>query len=107
MDRRRAPRVAAAFPVRVFGIDAFDQAFTQVASATNISPEGARLEGIRCRLRAGGTIQVQYAARMAQFRIIWVAASASRSEVGIKSLPSENDIWDLNLSQCSEFAGQG
>ncbi len=107
MDRRRAPRVAAAFPVRVFGIDAYDQAFTQVASATNISPEGARLEGIRCRLRAGGTIQVQYAARMAQFRIIWVAATSNQSEVGIKSLPSENDIWDLNLSRCNEFAGQG
>jgi hypothetical protein len=109
MDRRREQRVAAAFPVRVWGIDAYDRAFTQLASARNVSSDGARLEGMRCRLRPGDTVELQYAGRKAEFRVMWMAESFDGQEVqiGVKSLPSEDCIWDLNLERCMEFVGNG
>ena len=109
MDRRREPRVTAALPVRVWGIDAYDQAFTQIVSARNVSAEGALLDGLRSRVRPGETLELQYAGRTAEFRVIWVAESSDRlrSQAGIRALPSENCIWDLKLELCAEFAGNG
>jgi|SRR5690242_12397918 hypothetical protein len=109
MDRRREARVGSAFPVRVWGVDAYDRAFMQVASARNVSEDGALVGGLRCRLRPGEIIEMQYNGRQAQFRVIWVAESYDRQEsmVGVKTLPSEPTIWDVNLSRCTDFVGKG
>jgi hypothetical protein len=109
MDRRHEPRVTAALPVRVWGIDAYDQAFTQIVSARNVSAEGALLDGLRRRVRPGETLELQYGGRKAEFRVVWVSQTydLARVQVGIKALPSENCIWDLNLELCGEFAGNG
>jgi hypothetical protein len=52
---------------------------------------------------------MQYNGRQAQFRVIWVAESYDRQEsmVGVKTLPSEPTIWDVNLSRCTDFVGKG
>ncbi len=109
MDRRREPRVTAALPVRVWGIDAYDQAFTQIVSARNVSADGALLTGMRHRVRQGEILEVQYGERKAEFRVVWTADSYDhqRAQVGIKTLPSETCIWDVNLQQCCEFVGNG
>jgi hypothetical protein len=109
MDRRREPRVTAVLPVRVWGIDAYDQAFTQIVSARNVSADGALLTGMRHRVRQGEILEVQYGERKAEFRVVWIAESYDhqRAQVGIKALPSENNIWDVNLEQCCEFVGSG
>lgn len=109
MDRRREPRVTAVLPVRVWGIDAYDQAFTQIVSARNVSAEGALLDGVRHRVRLGEVLELQYGERKAEFRVVWVSESSDglRAQVGIKSLPSESCIWDVNLEQCCEFVGNG
>ena len=109
MDRRREPRVTAALPVRVWGIDAYDQAFSQIVSARNVSAEGALLTGVRHRMRMGEILEVQYGGRKAEFRVVWISESSDglRAQVGIKSLPSENCIWDVKLDQCCEFVGNG
>ena len=109
MDRRREARVTAVMPVRVWGIDAYDQAFTQLVSARNVSPQGALLDGMRHRVRLGEVLELQYGERKAEFRVVWVSDSWDhmRCQVGIKSLPSETCIWDVNLEQCCEFVGNG
>jgi len=109
MDRRREPRGPAALPVRVWGIDAYDQAFSQIVSARNVSTEGALLTGMRHRVRMGEILEVQNAGRKAEFRVVWISESSDgmRSQVGIKSLPSEGCIWDVKLEQCCEFVGNG
>ena len=90
-------------------MDAYDCAFSQVASARDVSMEGARLEGMRCRLRPGELIEMQYADRKAQFRVVWVSESPDRqhSQVGVRILPSENSIWDLDPVHCCAFVGNG
>ncbi|HLK31545.1 MAG TPA: PilZ domain-containing protein [Terriglobales bacterium] len=109
MDRRREPRVTTVLPVRVWGIDAYDQGFTQIVSARNVSAEGALLDGLRHRIRMGETLELQYGGRKAEFRVVWISESSDglRTQVGIKTLPSEDCIWDLKLEQCSEFVGNG
>ena len=109
MDRRREPRVTTALTVRIWGIDAYDQPFSEIVSARNVSEEGALLDGLRHRVRLGEILELQYDRRKAEFRVVWVAESDGRlrSQLGIKSLPSEGCIWDLKLEQCSEFVGNG
>jgi hypothetical protein len=81
----------------------------QIVSARSLSAEGARLDGMRHRLRIGDLLEVQNGKRRAEFRVVWVAESIDhrQSQVGIKSLPTENCIWDVNLQLCSEFVGNG
>lgn len=53
MDRRRSPRVGANLPVRVWGVDAHDLPFMQLASVKNLSGSGAVIHGMRRQMRPG------------------------------------------------------
>ena len=53
MDRRRSPRVTAHLPVRIWGVDAHDLPFMQLASVKNLSSTGAVIHGMRRHLRTG------------------------------------------------------
>ena len=59
MDRRRSPRVTAHLPVRVWGVDAHDLPFMQMASVKNLSGTGAVIQGMRRRVRPGDVLEVQ------------------------------------------------
>jgi hypothetical protein len=109
MDRRREARVGVELPVRVWGIDMYDCAFSQIASATNISPEGALLDGVRRRLRMGDVVEVQYGGRKAEFRVVWTKNSREGrpEQIGVKILLPSECIWDGYLERCCEFVGNG
>ena len=109
MDRRRQSRVDSAMPVRVWGLDAYDQPFTQQASARNVSPTGARLEGMQCQLRTGTAVQLEFNGRKATFMVVWVGLRGARyeSRVGIQNMAGEQEIWDVNLRRCVALAGNG
>ena len=59
MDRRRSPRVGAHLPVRVWGVDAHDLPFMQLASVKNLSSTGAVIHGMRRQMRPGEILEVQ------------------------------------------------
>lgn len=103
MDRRRFPRVTAFLPVRVWGVDAHSLPFMQLARARNISGAGAVIQGLSRQIKAGEILEVQTDEGKAQFRVVWVGRTGSRSagEIGIQSLPSEPDIWDLSVCGCT------
>jgi len=67
------------------------------------------IQGLRRQLRPGQTLEVQSDEGKAQYRVVWVGRIGSRreGEVGVQSLPSEPDIWDVNLARCSQFAVPG
>jgi hypothetical protein len=106
MDRRRAPRIAARLPVRIWGMDVHSCPFMQLATAMNISRTGAQIQGMRRLVRPGEIVEVQLGHEKAQFRVTWVGKLGSRrdGEIGIEMLPSEPCIWDVNLSQCMQYA---
>jgi hypothetical protein len=86
MDRRRNPRVFARLPVRIWGMDVYSRPFMQLATAE--------------------ILEVQLGHEKAQFRVTWVGKLGSRKdgEIGVEILPSEPCIWDVNLTQCIQYA---
>jgi hypothetical protein len=109
MDRRRSRRVAALLPVRVWGVDGKGLPFTQMARVRNISNDGAVLQGMLRMVKAGELLHVQVGQQQAEFQVVWTGKAGTRQqgEVGIQNVPLEPYIWDVNLVQCSEFAGKG
>ena len=109
MDRRRNPRVTALLPVRVWGLDAHDQAFIQLAHVKNISSSGAVIQGMSRQIKPGVVLEVQHGDDKAQFRVVWVGKTGTKreGEIGIEILPSEPSIWDVNPSRCAQLVGKG
>jgi hypothetical protein len=109
MDRRRKPRVAAHLSVRVWGVDAYSLPFIELARVKNISGGGAVIQGLRRQVRPGQTLEVQSDEGKAQYRVVWVGRTGSRrdGEVGVQTLPSEPDIWEVNLERCAPTVGVG
>jgi|SRR5579863_5500419 len=109
MDRRSKRRVTAPLPVRVWGVDAKAQPFTQLARVKNISVKGALLQGMLRHVKPGEVVHVQFAGEQAQFRVVWTGrkGTAAEGELGLEGVSSDPSIWDVNLVRCGEFAGKG
>ena len=109
MDRRRKPRVAALLSVRVWGVDAHSLPFIELGRVRNIIGGGAVIQGLRRQVRPGQMLEVQSDEGKAQYRVVWVGRIGSRreGEVGVQVLPSEPDIWDVNLARCTQVVGLG
>lgn len=109
MDRRRKPRVAAALPVRLWGVDAHRLPFIQLVTVKNISGSGAVVQGMGRRVRSGEILEMQYGQEKTQVRVVWVGRTGtpSEGEVGVQQLPSEPCIWDVDLNHCCQVVGQG
>jgi hypothetical protein len=109
MDRRRQPRVELLLPVRLWGVDAYSQPFTQSASARNISQGGAVLQGIRRQILPGEVLDVQFGGDRAQYRVVWAGRKGTQQEgeIGLESLGLEPCIWNVNLSRCSQNVAEG
>jgi len=109
MDRRSKRRVTAHLPVRVWGVDAKTQPFSQLAMVKNISIKGALVQGMLRHVKPGEVIHVQIGEEKAQFRVVWAGrrGTPSQGQLGIEGLAAEPSIWDVNLVRCNEFAGKG
>lgn len=109
MDRRTEPRIPAELPVRIWGIDGQSQPYSEFARVKNLSDGGAVLEGVRSKLKTGDCMDVQCGPYRAQFRIVWMGklGSDQQGEVGLRRLPLEECIWDLNLEASCAFSGNG
>lgn len=109
MDRRRHPRITSALPVRIWGVDANCRPFMQLARVTNLSDNGAQVDGLRHRLKAGEVVDLQYNNVKAEFMVVWAGQHGTRSqgELGLQLLPSQPCIWDSFLEHACEFSGKG
>ena len=101
MDRRQNPRIAVQLPVQVWGLDAFGRPFTEPAMVTNMSSGGLVVEGIRRRIRAGGSVDVRMGDTKAEFRVVWIGAMG---ELGLQNLTTQAFLPDSVLAHCSQTA---
>ena len=81
-------------PVRVWGVDAHDLPFMQLASVKNLSSTGAVIQGMRRQIRPGEILEVQLDEEKAQFRVIWTGMQGTQccrrnrlTEAGLRTLP--------------------
>lgn len=71
-DRRQEQRLRVELRVKVSGVDARCENFSEHALATNISRSGALLSKITTQLRCGDLLIIEYGGRRAYYRIVWV-----------------------------------
>jgi len=109
MDRRRSPRVGAHLPVRIWGVDAHDLPFMQLASVKNLSGTGAVVHGLRRQIRPGEILEVQMDDEKAQFRVIWTGMPGTHAagEIGLQRLASEPHLWGVALNCYCGLVGEG
>jgi len=109
MDRRRQQRVFTELPIHIWGMDANTRPFSQPASLRTISGRGATLQGVTAQLKPGDVLDVQYQGAKAQFRVVWLGKPGSemQGEVGVESLSTEVQLWDVDPLRCAAAVGQG
>src|SRR6202043_2708815 len=94
-----APRATLDLKVRVWGMDANNQPFFQNAMAQNVSATGACIYGIESELKVGGVMGVQYEAKKARCRVVWVvnAGALKKTQVGVQLVADQDCPWALVL----------
>ena len=107
MDRRRRPRAKTALPVRVWGVDANSRPFTQLATVRNVSDNGVLLNGLRCPLKVGTVVDVQYNGLKAEFLVIWVSNIGLQAEIGLQRLSAQPCIWDAYVGRAAGLEANG
>ena len=95
MEDKAEPRYNAVLPVRVFGVDADDHAFSQKATTVNISRHGAEISGLDEHLNPGDVIGVHVGGGKAHCEVIWVTRAGHRPqiEVGIQLARGQACPW--------------
>ena len=90
-----APRATLDIKVRVWGMGSNNQPFFQQAMAQNISATGACLFGIEPELKVGDVIGVQYEAKKARCKVIWVvdAGALKKTQVGVQLVMDQECPW--------------
>jgi hypothetical protein len=90
-----APRATLDLKVRVWGMGANNQPFFQNAVAQNISATGACIYGIEPELKIGDVIGVQYEARKARCKVIWLvdAGALKKMQVGVQLVADQDCPW--------------
>ena len=109
MDRRRNPRVKAQLPVRIWGVDAHDLPFMQLASVKNLSSSGVVVQGMRRQIKPGEILEVQLDDEKAQFRVVWTGMQGTHAagEIGLRRLADEPFLWGVALGCYSEMVAEG
>src|SRR5437588_12137439 len=87
--------------VTVKGTDARGNQFKQSSYTLDLSPDGARLDGIGFLTSPGQTIEVRRLWRKKKFRVIWIGhvGTGEANQVGVFGLQNEKDIWRMRSEE--------
>jgi hypothetical protein len=96
-EKRKHRRLDAALPVTIRGIDCTGSLFMLHAVTADITPAGARILGVECRLDPGANIAVQHEGKKALFRVAWVGeiGSPQANQIGVHVLDPSKQIFNL------------
>jgi len=99
MGKRREQRTPIALPVKVVIADQGKPAKTEMACTLNVSPRGARLNGIRNSIQTGDVITVQRGKEKALYRVAWIGTRELKTEgqVGLECVEPGAAIWGIEL----------
>lgn len=100
MGKRREPRHPIRIPVRIFGTDAEGQMFSENVLSFDISSSGARLDGVKARLKPGEVVGVSQGSKKSRFCIQWVGqpGTSTDGQVGLVNVTNDRSIWDAPLA---------
>jgi len=109
MTQRPSVRISKALRVKVRGVDRNGQPFVQTGLTKDISPKGARIEGLTCLHSTGQVIEVQRWWKRARFRVVWVGEPGTQmmDQAGILCLEPDKNIWGVRFPPPGSAAPQG
>ncbi len=99
MEARKDQRTSVVLPVRIWGMDFDGNLFQQDAETVNITPSGARIQGITYKLHRGAIVGVQCGHMSARFRVVWVGEKNDAGQIGIELLERGKYIWGTPLTR--------
>jgi hypothetical protein len=99
MGKRREQRTPMALPVKIIVVDQEKRSKTEMACTLNVSPRGARLNGIRNSIKPGDVVTVQRGKEKAIYRVAWVGSREDKTEgqAGMECVEPGSSIWGLEL----------
>jgi hypothetical protein len=99
MGQRREPRKPIEVPVRIFGTDSGGKIFSENVTTIDASQNGAKLRGVRARVKLDEIIGVTCGKNKVHFRVKWIGqpGSPKEGEVGLLNLTPEKPFWDFPL----------
>lgn len=99
MGCRRHSRITATFTANLCGTDPSGRVFIERVKTSNISRNGALLEGVRSSARPGDIVVVRCSENTGRFRVIWERFEESGTKtLGISRLTSSDCLEDLDAS---------
>jgi hypothetical protein len=98
-EHRPDPRVTADLSIRIWGMAASGQTFSQHVRARNISSSGALLSGLEHELKVGDVIGVQYGDRKSRCRVVWVmdGGPIQKIQTGVQIVADQDCPWKSEL----------
>jgi PilZ domain len=99
MGQRREPRKPIEVPVRIFGTDSGGKIFSENVTTVDVSQCGAKLGGVRARLKVEEIIGATYRKNKVHFRVKWAGqpGSLNDGEIGLLNLTPQQPFWDFPL----------
>jgi len=90
-----APRATLDLRIRVWGMGSNNQPFHQNAIAQNVSATGACINGLEHEVKVGDVIGLQYEAKKARCKVIWVmeAGGLKKVQVGVQLVVDQECPW--------------
>lgn len=105
---RRHKRASLAIPVRVSRRLQEGATSSQMACTLDITPDGARLNGIYSVEMPGEVIAVERGKNKAYFRVVWIGqrGTAQAGQLGVQCIEPDKNIWDIKfISEADEPYG--
>ena len=99
MGKRREPRKPVELPVRIFGTDCNGKIFSENLTTVDISQNGAKLQGLKARVKVDEIVGVTCGKNKVHFRVKWAGGPGTpdEGEVGLLNLSPEKPFWDVAL----------
>ena len=104
MKRPREQRTPLKLPVRLWGMDSAGKLFSMEALTMDITPRGARIEGVACFLQRGAIIGIECKQSRARFRVAWVGQPGTDrdGQIGVHCIEPGKYIWGVPLRRRME-----
>jgi len=104
MKRPREQRTLMKLSVRLWGMDTAGKLFSLEAFTLDITPRGARIEGITCFLQRGAIIGIECKQSRARFRVAWVGQPGTdlHGQIGVHCVEPGKYIWGVPLQRRME-----
>ena len=99
-ETRPDPRITSDLSVRVWGMAASGQTFSQHVRARNISSSGALFSGFEHELKVGDVIGVQYGDRKSRCNVVWVmdGGPLQKMQAGVEIVADQDCPWKNELA---------